>query len=322
MDKQYIIDDFVNVKAGTPYRLFPFGRLVKNGHARTITPEYAAQFKLPHFKPAIKLGSHEDTTPAGGHIIALEVRSDGLYAVPEFTDKGAAALNDGAYRYHSPEVIWDDGAIEDPTSGAMMNGPLIIGDALLHTPHLGEAAALYSVEVITQQETQNMADETILEVLKAGFEKLAAKVKGDEPETMSAPAINPDDFAAVTKERDELKATIAKQEADKAAALRVEKFTTELAATKASTDLAGILAGLSDEQAEAIMQQIKALSEQVNVTAIIEEKGTEGAPVDDPKAAFNSAVLALASEKKINYTAAFEQVKLTQPDLFRAAFKS
>jgi hypothetical protein len=107
----YLIDDYVATKTGTGYRLFPFGVIYKNGKRREITPEFASQFKLPHFKPPIKLGSHDDPTPAGGHIVALEVRADGLYAIPEWNEKGEISNTDGAYRYHSPEVIWNDGAI-------------------------------------------------------------------------------------------------------------------------------------------------------------------------------------------------------------------
>src|SRR5574342_495432 len=95
METTLLIDDYVATRPGQPYRLFPFGKIVKNGKTREITPEFASQFKLPHFKPAIKLGSHEDTTPAGGHIIGLEVRDDGLYDVPELNEKGEQALADG-----------------------------------------------------------------------------------------------------------------------------------------------------------------------------------------------------------------------------------
>src|SRR5512139_4007279 len=159
MDTTYLIDNYVTTNQGPAYRLFPFGVIYKNGKRREITPEYAAQFKLPHFRPAVKLGSHEDTTPAGGFIVALEVRDDGLYAVPEWNEKGETAMQDGAYRYHSPEVLWDDGAIENPADGSLITGPLILGDALLHMPHLGEATALYSIEPITEE--QKMENVTV-----------------------------------------------------------------------------------------------------------------------------------------------------------------
>ena len=64
-NSMYLIDEYVNVTAGEPYRLFPFGKIIKGGKTREITRELAAKFKLPHFKPPIKRGSHNDDAPAG-----------------------------------------------------------------------------------------------------------------------------------------------------------------------------------------------------------------------------------------------------------------
>jgi hypothetical protein len=312
----YLIDEYVTTKAGQAYRLFPFGKIIKNGKTREITPDIASQFKLPHFKPAVKLGSHDDATPAGGHIVALEVRADGLYAIPEWNEKGEIALTDGAYRYHSPEVIWSDGAIEDPTSGAMINGPLIVGDALLHMPHLGEATALYSIEPTTTEEIPMSENVTIPQNM---WDKFIAPLFAREPEVKEVvKTVEPEDYAATKIERDELKAKIEAQEAAGARKARVEKFTAELGETKADPALSDLLADLPDEKAEAIMRQFKALSEQINETVLTDERGAEGATAEDPKAAFNAAVLALSADKKISYNAAFEEVKQAQPDLFLA----
>jgi hypothetical protein len=315
----YLIDEYVTTKAGQAYRLFPFGKIIKNGKTREITPDIASQFKLPHFKPAVKLGSHDDATPAGGHIVALEVRADGLYAIPEWNEKGEIALTDGAYRYHSPEVIWSDGAIEDPTSGAMINGPLIVGDALLHMPHLGEATALYSIEPTTTEEIPMSENVTIPQNM---WDKFIAPLFAREPEVKEVvKTVEPEDYAATKIERDELKAKIEAQEAAGARKARVEKFTAELGETKADPALSDLLADLPDEKAEAIMRQFKALSEQINETALTGEAGVEGkgeVTTDDPKLDFNRVVVNLAEEKSINYNAAFEQVKSAQPDLFLA----
>jgi phage I-like protein len=312
----YLIDNYTTTKTGAGYRLFPFGVIYKNGKRREITPELASQFKLPHFKPAIKLGSHEDPTPAGGFIVGLEVREDGLYAVPEWNEKGEIALQDGAYRYHSPEVIWDDGAIENPTDGTMINGPLILGDALLHMPHLGEATALYSIEPTTTEEKPMSENVTIPQNM---WDKFIAPLFAREPEVQTVEVVKePEDYAATKIERDELKAKIEAQEAAGARKARVEKFTAELGETKADPALSDLLADLPDEKAEAIMRQFKALSEQINETVLTDERGAEGATAEDPKAAFNAAVLALSADKKISYNAAFEEVKQAQPDLFLA----
>jgi phage I-like protein len=316
MDTTYLLDNYVATKTGQAYRLFPFGKIVKNGKTREITPEFASQFKLPHFRPAVKLGSHDDATPAGGHIIALEVRADGLYAIPEWNEKGEIAMTDGAYRYHSPEVIWQDGAIENPADGSMINGPLIVGDALLHMPHLGEATALYSIE---PTHTEEIKMEENITMPKQLWDKFIAPLFTKEPEVKEVvKTVEPEDYAATKIERDELKARITEQEQATARKARVDKFDAELKETKADPALSDLLADLPDEKAEAIMKQFKALSAQINESALIEEKGTEGAPAEDPKAAFNAAVLALSADKKISYNAAFEEVKTTQPDLFLA----
>jgi hypothetical protein len=317
MDTDYLLDNYVTTRPGQPYRLFPFGKIVKNGKTRVITPEYAAQFKLPHFRPAVKLGSHEDTTPAGGHIIGLEVRDDGLYAVPEWNEQGETAMSNGAYRYHSPEVLWDDGAIENPTDGAMINGPLILGDALLHMPHLGEATALYSIEPM-EAETMN-ENVTIPQSL---WDKFIAPLFAKEPERVEVKVeVIPDEYKAAVVERDELKAKITEQEQATAHKARVEKFDADLKATKADPALSDLLADLPEEKAEAIMKQFKALSEQINESALTGETGTAGGAVEDPKAAFNAAVLAISSDKHISYNAAFEQAKGEHADLFKAAFQ-
>jgi len=314
------IEEFVNVKAGEAYRLFPFGKIVKNGKVREITPEFAATVKLPHFKPAIKLGSHEDVTPAGGHIKALEVRADGLYAIPEYNDKGTQALLDGAYRYLSPEIIWE-GGLENPDGTGVISAPLIMGDALLHTPHLGEAASLYSVEVIETNKEQIMNGEKF-EVPLTVWDKLTAfidsRIHPAEPVKVE---VIPEDYTAAKQERDEYKAIIEQQKATAVLKERVEKFETDLNEIKVAPELAAILAGLADEAAAAVMKQFKAMSEQINVTAIAGEQGSPAdGNVDDPKAAFNAAVLAVSKEKGINYNAAFEHVKNTQVDMFKQAF--
>jgi len=70
MESLYLVEEYVALRPGDPFRLFPFGKLVKGGKEIEITPELARRFKLPHFKPPIKLGSHNEETPAGGHITA------------------------------------------------------------------------------------------------------------------------------------------------------------------------------------------------------------------------------------------------------------
>lgn len=313
----YLYDEFVKTEIGNGFRLFPFGVVTKNGKQHEITPEYARRFRLPHFKPAIKLGSHEDATPAGGHIIELEVREDGLYAIPEWNEQGLKVLNDGAYRYQSPEVIWDDGGLENP-EGGFIDGPLILGDALLHTPHLGDKAALYSVEPINYKE-KDMAEETISLPKNIWEEYVAPLFKRSDPEKIE---VVPEDYNAAKQERDEYKAKLEAIEVAKVRAAKVEQYTTELGETKADPTMAELLADVPEETADAIMKQFRALSAQIDESALTEEKGTSGAGADisDPKAAFNALVVAKSAEAKIDYNSAFDVVKAENADLFAQAF--
>lgn len=318
-DSDYLVDEFVTVSPGDPFRLFPWGAIVKGGKRREIKPGMG--FKLPHFKPAIKLGSHDDVTPAGGHIVGLEEREDGLYALPELNDRGVSALREGAYRYHSPEVIWEGAGFEDPTTGESIPGPLIVGDALLHMPHLGEAAALYSV----QTEVIDMTDTV---TVPAGlWEKFMSKLFPDKPEEdapapvealSTDPPEQPDKYEALAAERDQYKAELdaLKAEADKKA--RVDAFAAQLAETKAEPN-AEILASMTDEQAAWVVQQFKALSAQVNESALTGEIGSEGKGLPtDPAAALDLAVKAFAAEHKLEYAQALQRVAVEQPELYRA----
>lgn len=317
---EYVITEFVTVAAGEPFRLLPFGQLVKNGRKREITRELAARFRLPHFRPPIKLGSHKDETPAGGHIVALEVRDDGLYAVPEYNDEGAAALARGAYRYHSPEIVWE-GGLEDPQTGDVQDGPLIIGDALLHTPHLGEAAALYTAD-ITQGE-QKMSGETVT-VPVSWLDRLFGRVPEETPPTAPVATVDTDRLTAVESERDDLAARVARMESEAAQAERVQRFAAELAETSLADDdgLPVLLAGLSDETAGELMRRFKALAEQARVSALTANVGHEGqAPSGDPVMELDAAIKSVMAAEKMDYVQAMTRVRATQPDLIAAAYR-
>lgn len=336
MTSEYAITELITVAPGAPFRLLPFGRLVKGGRSREITPELARRFQLPHFRPPIKLGSHRDETPAGGHIVALEVREDGLYAVPEYNDEGAAAMARGAYRYHSPEIVWDSG-LEDPRTGAMQEGPLIVGDALLHTPHLGEAAALYAAE-ITPEEV-HMTTETVTvpaSLLDRLLAALLGRTPGEQPEPDTPPpaadpepvaamsaAVPVDQFAALQAERDDLAARVAQMEADATRAQRVERFAAELADTPLAGDeaLTALLAGMTDETAGELTRRFRALAEQGRIAALTADVGHEGqAATGDPTAVLDAAIRAKMNEHKIDYSAALLRVRAEQPDLVTAVY--
>jgi hypothetical protein len=336
----YLIDEYVTVAPGQPYRLFPFGTIVKNGKRREITPEMAGKFRLPHFKPPVKLGSHEEVTPAGGHIIGLEVRPDGLYALPELNEQGQAALNRGDYRYHSPEVIWEGGGLEDPSTGETIPGPLIVGDALLHTPHLGEGAALYSIEPLMAKEEVKEMTEEVIEVKKSLWDQFKAlfikhEDKGGDP-ILEAPAetpVNqePEKMEALQAEKEKLEAE-AKQANDKAEEMqaevekmkaetmrkeRVDSFAVQLKETKAEQN-AEMLASMTDDQAAWVITQLRALSVQVQANdQLTKEIGTPAEIETNPATRLDNEIRAVMAEKKIGYPEAFETVRKTKPELLK-----
>jgi len=324
MESFYLLDKYASVTPGEPYRLFPFGTIIKDGKSREITPELAAKFKLPHYKPPIKRGSHRDDAPAGGFIIGLEVREDGLYAIPELNEKGAQVITDGDYRYHSPEVIWDEGPVfENPDTGEFLHGPLIVGDALLHSPHLGEAAALYSVEPLEPMEG-NMTDQVeMVEVPKKWYESIFAAFSAKEPEPkteelISEPVTETEEYKAAVQERDELQAKFDNMAAEASTKARVDKYTAAVGETKANTELVALLAGLEEETADRIVQEFKALTAQIVESNLTDEVGTSGEGVDNPVEKFQAAIAAKAAEKSLNYTQAMRAVIAEQPDLYNA----
>lgn len=317
----YLIEDFVSVKAGEPFRLFPFGRIVKGGKVHELTRALAEQFRLPHFKPPIKRGSHDEAAPAGGHIVALEVRDDGLYAVPEYNEQGEQALENGDYRYHSPEVIWD-GWLEDPATGDKIEGPMIVGDALLHTPHLGEATALYSVvtgEKTMTTHTEDMVSVTALERLfdRFGFGKQ------EEPEPKPNTPEPQDDFVAQVEtlqaENEQYKAKVAEYEAAQERLARVDTFATEFDGVEVGHELFSVLADVPEDAATQLVTLIKAIAEQARVANLTEDVGDAGADSQgDPTAAYHAAVTKVMDDREVSYPQAVNIVNAEQPDVFNA----
>lgn len=323
MSSFYLLDQFATVKPGEPYRLFPYGKIVKGGKEIYFTPDLARKFKLPHFKPPIKRGSHKEETPAGGYIVGLEVREDGLYAIPEWNEPGEKAINDGDYRYHSPEVVWDDGAVfEDPKTGAAINGPLIVGDALLHMPHLGEDAALYTVSKM--EEKEKMTDE-IVNIPKPFWEELMAKMPWNashgEEENLADPKVA-EEFEAIKQERDRFEAELERLAEESKIKEAVSKYAAEIKDLKVNQDgLAELLANLMPDDADKIVQVFKALSEQIKESELLDEKGTSGdGDTEDPVEMLNAAVNAKVNELNLTYGAALAAVRIEQPELVSAVY--
>ena len=326
-EQVYLIDDYVTVRPGEPFRLFPIGRLVKDGNIKELTKELLSRFKLPHFKPPIKLGGHEDETPAGGHIAGLEVRDDGLWALPEYTDKGNKAVEEGDYKYQSPEVIWE-GGFEDPDTGELIEGPLIVGAALLHMPHMGANAALYSVDPISNGGA-DMSESVTVPV--TWLERLFGSKDEPKPEPVQEPnpvdvsGGEPEKFDALEKERDDLQAKLQTMETEAQYGERIAHSAAEFKETVLddNTDLHELMAGIRDEAtAEALLVQFKALLGQIVESNLTTDIGS-GGELDDlpPAEALNTAVLAKMEEAKVDYNAAMNLIRDEQPDLFTPYIK-
>ena len=337
MESIFAIDNFVNVREGEPFRLLPFGPLVKGGDKREITPEMAQKFRLPHYKPAIKIGSHKQEAPAAGHIRQLFIGEDGLYALPEFTDKGMKVVQEGDYKYQSPEIVWE-GGMEDPKTGDMIEAPLIVGAALLHDPHLGEDAALYQAEGLddTHRQKETNMSETV-EVPKTFWDSVVTFFQAPEKDTeevqpeKDAPEVDIEKFEAIKSERDEYQAKLDEMEAQAEreqlmSDIRGEFDTDEYGAAfqemPESDETIEMLVGMDEEQREWVLTQFRAMSKQIDESALTGEEGTsgEGVDADNPREKLNAVVEAKAKEESISYNEALSIVSNEQPELVNEAY--
>ena len=153
------------------------------------------------------------------------------------------------------------------------------------------------------------------------FKSLFTRREDDQP---SEDIFTSEEYNSLVSERDDYK---AKLEAIEQAELRqaaVDNFTAQLEETKTSADMAEILADLPAETAERIVQEFKALSAQIDESALLGEKGKEAkeALPNDPRAAFNAQVLAIQAEKGIPYEAAVKVAIAEHPDLYEAYAKA
>lgn len=167
-----------------------------------------------------------------------------------------------------------------------------------------------------------MTTETVT-VPMSFWDKLTARLFPEppaqpEPEPEPVKPTEPDQMSAIVAERDTYKAELDALKAEQAKTTRLEQFTAQLKETK-SPEGAEMLAGMTDEQAAWVIERFKALSAQINETAIVGELGTsaQGDLTEDPKARLDNAVKAIMAEKKVDYAAAIAQVPA---DLVAAAY--
>lgn len=337
----FVMDEFVNTKAGEPFRLLSFGTFTKNGVKHSLTRETALQFKLPHWKPAIKLGSHEEATPAGGHIVGLQVGEDGLYAIPQWTDKGSKAVDEGDFRYHSPEIVWENGAIEDPNTGEFISGPMIVGDALLHNPHLGEGTAFYEYQPHKKETPMTDQNVSVPQSLLNGLMGLVfgPGAGNGEPGKIEPQAalVKREELAAAIKERDELKAKVEAQEKAAAHKAEVDKLTVELqkkerfgvlfADAKVVGEAAEMFSAIPEAQREYFMRKMAALQAVADFNKLGTEFGGTGKTNGGTNAidSFSALVKATQKDRKVSYAQALTITTNENPDAaaaYNAAMKA
>lgn len=254
----------------------------------------------------------------------MEAGADGLYGLVSLTEKGKKVIADKDYRYHSPEVIWEGGALENPATGELINGPLLVGVALLHNPHLGNDAALYHVEeqkiVEDKMENTEKTFPITFQQLKELFWRKDEVI--DEVKVEPSPDIN--EFAAKIKEREEqielLQTQIAEFEYANVRKGRVAHFAQEL--VNEGDEIHNLLADLDEEVAEKLTSRFKALyaqaKQEVDVAAGVPGNTEQNVT---PAEALNATVLKFASENKVSYPAALNAILAERPDLAKQYYE-
>lgn len=176
-----------------------------------------------------------------------------------------------------------------------------------------------------------MSNNDMVSVPQSLFERLMAFIPGrsvadDGGTPPPPPAPDPaasEQYTAAVKERDQYKAEVEALKARQTAQARVDKFSAELQPTKLS-GLEGapeMLAGMTDEQSAWVLQQFKALSEQIDASGdgITKDVGdTGGTDQANPIQQFHAAILVAQNEHKLSYPDAVQRVATEQPDLYAA----
>jgi len=147
-------------QAGKPFRVMPLGTFKRGDRTLTITKDDLAQMAAnfeggrPRWKVPVYFGhptAEQPDPPKAGNVASVEVRDDGLYAVPEYTDKGKASVEDGEYQFVSPGVLWDkNGSAYVDEQGRQFDN-VIEHVALTNRPFFGKHVALFSEPGVVEQ---------------------------------------------------------------------------------------------------------------------------------------------------------------------------
>ncbi len=179
-----------------------------------------------------------------------------------------------------------------------------------------------------------MSEETV-QVSKSLLETLLGflKPKQDEPPVETPPdGVKPEEFKAITSERDNYKAQLDTLKAEsQAKELRSnltaqlqskEKFGMVYVELKSAEEASAVLATMSPEQREWCMRNFAAFIAQIDESKLLGETGSESAETigANPVAEFDAQVKKIAAEKSIDYNSALTVAKTTHADLFKAAY--
>ena len=143
------------------------------------------------------------------------------------------------------------------------------------------------------------------------------------------PSIKPEEFTALQKERDDYAAKIEAMEAERAkaellTAIRGEFATEEYGAAFTSLvtgedaeTVIDHLAGMPEKTRAWALQQLRALSAQIDESKLLGEKGSDALPPADDSKGVDALIKAYQAEhENTDYVAAYEAVKAENPNLF------
>jgi len=247
---QVIWIDPYKYSAGKPFRIFPIGDFKRGDRTIDLTKERLAEMKAnyeadrPRWKAPIYAGHPTDTQPDPpklGNVASLELKDDGLYAIPEYSDKGKELVDEESYQYVSPGVLWKlAGASYTDEEGNEFDN-VLDHVALTNRPFFGSRTAIFSsdAELVKDGDTmealradvdelkkkitvmaEHGEDDTMMtEEMKKKKKKMmedeAAKAepeKEKEKDTMSDIVIQPEAFAALQKSVEEMSEALKTKE--------------------------------------------------------------------------------------------------------------
>lgn len=230
--------------AGEPFRIFPVGEFKRGSRTLSITKERLSEMKAnydanrPRWKAPIYAGHPTDTNPDPpklGNVSKLELRDDGLYATPEYSDKGKELIGDESYQYVSPGVLWSlaGGKYADEQGNEFDN--VLDHVALTNRPFFGSKTAVFSSDASlveskdvslfagTEEELEKLAREIIQKIIPEQFREFDTEMrkemadKGTAMDDGSYPIANTGDLKNAiqafgrSKNKDATKAHIIKR---------------------------------------------------------------------------------------------------------------